>query len=130
VTPVPDAVPNLTVAPVTKWVPVIVTEVPPAVGPAETLRPVTVGVASKVKWSAVPVAEVPPSVVTVIVTVPADIAGDVVVIWVADTTEKLTDAAAKWTALADARLVPVMVMDVPPAVGPADGLTPVTVGGA
>ena len=46
VTEVPAIVPNFTVAPVTKPVPVIVTDVPPAVGPALGLTAVTVGVAS------------------------------------------------------------------------------------
>jgi hypothetical protein len=43
VTDVPAVPPKLTVAPVTKPVPVIVTRVPPAVGPAAGLRDVTVG---------------------------------------------------------------------------------------
>ena len=41
VTPVAAVEPNLTVAPDTNPVPVIVTDVPPAVGPAVGLRPVT-----------------------------------------------------------------------------------------
>jgi len=41
---VADAVPNVTVAPVAKFVPVIVTAVPPAVDPLFGLTPVTVGV--------------------------------------------------------------------------------------
>ena len=36
--------------------------------------------------------------------------------------------APKSTAVAPVRLVPVMVTEVPPAVGPEVGLTPVTVG--
>ncbi len=46
VTPVPGLAPNLTVAPVTKPVPVTVTEVPPAVGPAFGATEATAEVAS------------------------------------------------------------------------------------
>jgi len=71
---------------------------------------------------------VPPSVVTVTSTVPTP-AGEVAVIWVALLTVK--EAAAllpKLTAVAPEKLVPVMVMLVPPDVGPVFGLTLVTVG--
>ena len=37
-------------------------------------------------------------------------------------------AVPKWTAVAPVKLVPVTVTEVPPAVGPLEGLTPVTVG--
>jgi hypothetical protein len=43
VTPAAAALPNFTVAPVAKFVPVIVTDVPPAVAPVFGLTPVTVG---------------------------------------------------------------------------------------
>ena len=82
-------------------------------------------------WSAALVALVPPGVVTVTSTVPAVPAGAVAVIWVALLTVKLVAAVApKLTALAPVKLVPVIVTEVPPAVGPAVGLTPVTVGAA
>ena len=45
-TDVPAVPPKLTVEPVTKPVPVMVTEVPPAVGPAVGLMDVTVGATS------------------------------------------------------------------------------------
>jgi hypothetical protein len=46
-TEVPDEVPNLAVLePTTKPVPVMVTTVPPAIGPATGVIPVTLGVAS------------------------------------------------------------------------------------
>ena len=48
VTFVAAAEPNVTVAPVAKLVPVIVTEVPPAVDPVFGLTPVTVGAATYV----------------------------------------------------------------------------------
>jgi hypothetical protein len=60
-----------TVAPV-KLVPVIVTVVPPAVGPEFGATEVTVGAATKVNWSATPVADVPATVVTVTSTVAAE----------------------------------------------------------
>ena len=46
VTPVPAFAPKFTVAPATKPVPVTVTEVPPAMGPASGETAVTVGTAS------------------------------------------------------------------------------------
>ncbi len=68
--------------------------------------------------------------VTVTSTVAALCAGDVAVIEVA--LSVVTDAvpAPNLTVVAPLRLVPVMVTLVPPAVGPDDGLTPVTVGAA
>ena len=41
---VPGRAPKLTVAPVANWLPVIVTDVPPAIGPEFGLTTVTVGV--------------------------------------------------------------------------------------
>jgi hypothetical protein len=58
------------VAPV-KVAPVMVTGVPPAVGPEVGEIAVITGSATKVKWSAEEVAEVPPGVVTVTSTAPA-----------------------------------------------------------
>src|SRR5205807_2291967 len=83
VTEVPAFAPNLTVAPLTNPVPVIVTVVPPAVGPADGLTAVTAGTAALLYLSAVPVALVPPGVVTVISTLPADPAGETAVSFVA-----------------------------------------------
>ncbi len=72
----------------------------------------------------------PPVVVTRISTVPVP-AGVVAVIEVAEFTVKLVAAVEpKVTAEAPARFVPVTVTLVPPADGPEDGLTPVTVGPA
>ena len=78
--------------------------------------------------SAALVALVPPGVVTVTSTAPAACAGEVAVIEVALTTEKLAAVPPNDTAVAPVKLLPVMVTLVPPAVGPAFGLTPVTVG--
>jgi len=77
---VATVVPNVTpVAPV-KLLPVIVTTVPPPVGPEPGLTPVTLGGVTKVNWSAEDVPDVPPAVVTVMSIVPADSAGLVAVI--------------------------------------------------
>ena len=74
---------------------------------------------------------VPFGVVTVTSTAPAACAGDVAVIEVAFTTAKLAAAVPpNDTAVAPVKLVPLMVMLVPPAAGPEFGLTPVTVGAA
>ena len=81
------------------------------------------------KWSAEEVEEVPDGVVTVMSTVAADSAGEVAVIWVALFTVKLVAfVVPNLTAVAPVKLVPVMVTEVPPASGPEDGLTAVTVG--
>ena len=85
--------------------------------------------ASYVNWSAALVALVPLGVVTVTSAVPAP-AGEVAVICVELTTEKPAAwLAPKCTALASVKSVPVIVTLVPPAAGPDDGLTRVTVGG-
>ena len=82
-------------------------------------------------WSADEVADVPLAVVTVTSTVPAVPAGLVAVICVAELTVKPVAAAVpNSTAVAPVRFVPVMVTLVPPAVGPAVGLTAVTAGAA
>ena len=68
--------------------------------------------------------------VTVTLPVPAPAAAVTAVIWVAELTVKLVGAVpAIETAVAPVNPVPVMVTEVPPVVGPDEGLTPVTVGG-
>src|SRR4051794_17390515 len=123
--------PNSTSMALLKPVPVIVTDVPPLLGPWAGLTLVTVGAATNVNWSFALVAEVPPTVVTVMSTVPAEWAGAVAVMLVALST--VNDAAAvapKSTSVAPVKPVPVIVTDVPPVVGPAVGVTLVTVGAA
>ena len=79
--------------------------------------------------SALPVGLVPPGDVTVTSTTPAIPAGEVAVIWVADTAlTPVAPAVPNLTALTPVRFVPVMVTTVPPAVVPEPGLTPLTVG--
>lgn len=76
------------------------------------------------------VAEVPPGVATVTSTVPVP-AGSVAVIWEAEsTTMPVAALAPNFTVLAPLKLVPVIVMLVPPAVDPEAGLTVLTVGRA
>jgi hypothetical protein len=129
---VAETSPKSTVAPETKPVPVIVTEVPPVVGPALGLTAVTAGTGSKVNLSALLVAEVPALVVAVMSTVPLDSAGDVAVIDVAELTVVLAALTVpKVTVVAPVtKLVPVIVTDVAPAVGPAWALMAVTAGTA
>jgi hypothetical protein len=83
-----------------------------------------------VNWSAELVALVPPGAVTVMLTVPADSAGDVTAMEVDVEVQEPTAVEPNLTALALVKLVPVMVTEVPPAVEPEVGLTPVTVGAA
>ena len=129
VKPEAAVVPKWTAVAPVKLVPVMVTEVPPAVGPEVGATEPTVGAATNVKWSAGEVADVPPAVVTVTLTVAAACAGEVAVIWVSETTAKVVAAVKpKATAVAAVKPVPVMVTEVPPAAGPALGATELTVG--
>jgi hypothetical protein len=122
------AEPNVTVAPEAKFVPVMVTEVPPAATPLFGLTLLTVGLTTYVN----PLARLPlcPLTVTVTVTAPAAPAGVVAVICVLLTTTTLVAAAAPNVTVApDTKFVPVIVTAVPPVVGPLLGDTLVTVGG-
>ena len=80
-------------------------------------------------WSAELVALVPLVVVTVTFTVPGCPAGETAVIEVDETTVTLVAATVpKSTVAPGIKLVPVMVTEVPPVVGPEVGLTVVTIG--
>jgi hypothetical protein len=121
------ALPNVTVAPLAKFVPVMVTAVPPATTPllGETLA--TVGLTTYVN----PFARLPlcPLSVTVTVTAPADPAGVVAVMVVLLTTTTLVAAALPNVTVAPlTKLAPVMVTAVPPATGPAFGEMLLTAG--
>ena len=73
---------------------------------------------------------VPPGPLTVTSTVPLP-AGEVAISSLSSTTTKLGEALEpKSTLVAPVKLVPIMVTDVPPVVGPLVGETAVTVGGA
>src|SRR6516162_6346545 len=78
---------------VARWVPLTVTQLPPASGPLLGLTPVTVGAATNVNRSAMLVALVPPGFVTVTSTVPPGSAGETAVIVVLLATAKLVAAA-------------------------------------
>ena len=81
-------------------------------------------------WSAVLVGLVAPATVTVMSTVPADSAGEVAVINVAEFTVTAVAATEPNITVAPvAKPVPVMVTDVPPVVGPDIGDIEVTDGG-
>jgi hypothetical protein len=119
--------PNVTVAPVAKFVPVIVTAVPPAVVPLFGNTPVTVGITTYVN----PLARLPlcPLTVTVTVTAPALPAGVFAVMDVPLTTTTPVAAVPPNVTVAPVtKLVPVIVTEVPPLVVPLFGATPVTVG--
>jgi hypothetical protein len=123
--------PNIScVAPV-KFVPVIVTCVPPVVGPELGLTDVIAGAGTYVYLSAATIAEVPPGVVTRTSTWPAAPAGEIAVIDVAEfTTTPVAALPPNATVAPATKFVPVMDTDVPPTAGPWFGLTAVTVGTA
>src|SRR5690606_4882314 len=115
------------VAPV-RSVPMMVTEVPPAVLP---VFGVTEGSGGGGTSKAKPSARVslPPGVVTSTSTKPAAWAGVVAVIWVGLSTVKLVAGVSPMvSAVAPVRSVPMMVTEVPPAVLPVFGVTEVSPG--
>jgi hypothetical protein len=126
---VAEPLPNVTVAPEAKFVPVIVTAVPPAVDPVFGLTLLTVGATTYVyPFARLPLCE--PRLVTVTVTAPALPAGVVAVIVVAFTTTTFAAAVPPNVTVAPvAKFVPVIVTEVPPDVVPLFGLTLLTVGG-
>jgi hypothetical protein len=82
-----------------------------------------------VKVSAELVADVPFAVLTVTSTGPSDPEGVTAVNDVAEVMlNELAATDPKSTVVAPVKLVPVMVTEVPPAIGPEEGLTEVTVG--
>jgi hypothetical protein len=125
------ALPKDTAEAPAKFVPLISTAVPPAVGPAFGLTAVTVGApaAVEVKWSALPVLEVPPKVVTVTSTVPA--ASDGATATTCESELAVKSAAGtvpQKTPVAPVKPLPEMVRAVPPAVVPEVVPRPVTAG--
>jgi hypothetical protein len=129
--PAAGVVPKVTAVAPVKSVPVMTTDVPPAVGPEFGETELTVGSAMNVNWSAGEIAEVPPTVVTVTSTVPAELAGEVAVTSVSESTVKpAAGVVPKVTAAASLKPVPEIVTEVPPAVGPEVGAIELTVGAA
>jgi len=110
------------VAPV-KLVPEIVIAVPPLVGPEFGLTEVIIG-AGTTYVNALALVAVPPAVVTATLFAPVVPAGVVAVIDVAPTTVTFVAATLfTVTLVAPVKLVPVIVISVPPKVEPLDGLT-------
>jgi hypothetical protein len=131
VIPVALAPPKVTAVAPVKPLPVIVTDVPPPVGPLLGLMLVTVGVARYVYPPAKLPLCVSGFVTTTLTAVPADPAGATAVRLVA--LLKVTPVAAVAPNLTVAPLwnpVPVIATDVPPAAGPEVGLMLVTDGAA
>src|SRR5262249_20192628 len=121
---VAPTLPKFTADAPTKPLPVIVTLVPPAIGPEVGSTFATVGGATYVNWSAELVALVPPGPETVMSTVPADSAGATAVICPSLSTEKLGAATPpKSTSVVPVNCAPAIVTLVPPAVGPEFGDT-------
>jgi len=114
------------VAPV-KFVPVIVTTVPPEVEPEIGLKEVAVGAAEPTNVYAPPA--VPPGVVTVRTANPADFAGATTVSWVAElTVNAVAGVPPKLTEDVLSKLVPVTITVLPPLTGPVFGLIVVIAG--
>ena len=115
------------VAPTIKLVPTMVMEVPAVSGPdvGDTLA--IVGSATYV--NALALVAVPPMVVTATLCAPAVPAGVFAVIEVAVATTLVAAVPPIFT-VAPIKLVPVIVIDVPPAIGPEIGETAVIVGSA
>ena len=112
---------NTVVEPFTNPVPTTVITVPPASGPLVGVTLETVGAATYVN-APVDVAT-PPIVVTTTSFAPAVPDGVTAVIEVALATTTLVAAAPSTVTVAPVKFVPVMVIAVPAANGPEDGLT-------
>jgi hypothetical protein len=127
---VPATAPNMTLVEfVTNPVPVTVTVLPPTVAPLGGLTAVTVGSGSYTNTPDAPVTDVPPGVVTATLTEPAG-SGGLVTLNDAPVTPVTPVAAVapNATPAPATKAVPLTVTLVPPEVGPAAGLNPVTVG--
>ena len=127
-----DAPPNVAVAPLTKFVPLIMTVVPPAANPLAGLTPVTVGSVTDVYVN--PFAKDPLWVsgfVTATVTAPTAFGGVVAVIVSALTKTTFVPAVPPNATVAPCtKPVPLMVTGVPPVAGPPFGVTLEIVGAA
>ena len=129
VTPVAAVPPMLTVAPVTKFVPVMVIGVPPVVSPVFGDTVLIVGAGSVYVNPFVNVAACASGLVATTFTAPAACVGVVAVIDVALTTVTLVAAIPPTVTVAPAtKFVPVIVIAVPPAVSPVFGETVLIVG--
>ena len=119
--------PTVTLIAPVKLVPVMVIAVPAVNGPDDGLTLAIVGASTYV--NAPVLVTVPPTVVTTTSAAPAAPAGVTAVMEVAlTTTTPVAATPPTVTLLAPVKLVPVMVIAVPPAVGPEVGLTLAIVG--
>lgn len=112
-------------------VPVIVTGVPPALGPVATSKLVMVGTGAYENWSA-GTAELAANVLSTTTSTGPEPDGEVAV-HVADVVEGeqetlVAELVPNFTVESVVKPVPVMVTTVPPPSGPASGVTWVTVG--
>jgi hypothetical protein len=129
VTSFAGSAPNVTTAPFANFKPVIVTNAPPEIDPADGLMRVTLGTASYVNLSAAVVPLDPPAVDTVTSTTPALPAGAVqTTVAELTTTTATAGVDPNFTVVPVTNPVPVTVTRDPPARGPAAGLTPSTTG--
>src|SRR5436190_10436427 len=129
VTPVAAVPPIVTVAPAAKFVPVIVTPVPPTAGPDAGATLETAGGGPRYVNAFARVALWLSAFVTVTLTEPDACAGAVAVIVVPLTTVTPVAAVPPTVTVAPAaKPVPEIVRSVPPAAAPEAGDTPLTVG--
>ncbi len=128
ITLVAETPPTFTLVAPVKLVPLMVIEVPPNVGPDVGLTLVMVGNGT-MYVNALLLLAVPPAVVTATLLTPAVPAGVLAVTEVLDTTTMFVAAMPPTvTLVAPVKLVPVMVIEVPPNVVPDVGETLVMVG--
>ena len=119
--------PKVTAVAPSRWVPLMVTTVPPVVVPVAGVNVVMVGAGVTYLYLVADVTE-PPGVVTLMVTVPAVSAGVLTTIFVAASDVTVAALPPKVTAVAPLRWVPLMVTTVPPVVEPVAGANVVIVG--
>ena len=125
---VAKALPIFTVAPETKFVPVIAIAVAPRVDPEDGVTPVIVG-AGTTYVNAAELVAVPPGVVTATLLAPGVPLGVTAVIELSELTETLVAATPPiFTTVAPVKLVPLIVIVVPPNVDPVDGIIDVIIG--
>jgi hypothetical protein len=121
--------PNLTTVAPMKFVPVIVTVVPPRVEPLVGVKLTMIGMPAVTNVKLAVEVAVPPEVVTLIFTVPAACALVLATTLLVPVTEKLVAGVVpNVTEVAPFRLVPVMATVVPPLVDPLVGVNEVMVG--
>ncbi len=120
--------PTVTLVGLVRFVPIIVMGVPPAVDPNNGDKEVIVGMGA-IYVNAFGTVAVPAGVVTATLLEPKVPAGVTAVIFIDETTTMFVAFTPPTvTLVAPVRLVPMIVIAVPPAVGPDIGVIDVTVG--